>query len=208
MSISRKNMRRVDKCLSTVKLFGNMIFTVLMLICMEPNEVEAQVEPLPPPHNEVQALREIAAELGKKDWNFSENPCSNKSSSFTEPLPPNMPLAINSTVTCSCSPNGECHIDAIYLIGQDLDGVLPRSLVKLPYIKTIQLTLNYLKGTIPREWAALKLEILTLENNLFSGTIPPQLGKLVNLENLTLSANFLTGKFPWGLTKLSNLKEL
>ncbi|EOY27894.1 Leucine-rich repeat transmembrane protein kinase, putative [Theobroma cacao] len=237
-------MRRVAKCLSTMKRFGYMVLTVLMLICMETNKVKAQVEPLFPPDNEVvfilfwgcavQALHEIAAELGKKDWNFNENPCNNKSSWFTPPPPPNIPPAINnSTVTCNCSfPSGECHIDGIYLTGQDLDGVLPRSLVKLPHIKTILLYLNYLKGTIPHEWAALKLEILvismnrlsgpipgylgqittlkylSLENNLFSGTIPPELGKLVNLENLILNANFLTGEFPLALAKLSNLKEL
>ncbi|OMO86377.1 reverse transcriptase [Corchorus capsularis] len=231
----RESMGGVANGVSTMKLLGCLILTVLMLVCMEPNyKVEAQVEPPSPPDNEAQALHEIAAELGKKDWNFSENPCNNKSSWFTPPPLPNMPKAINnSTVTCNCSfPNGECHIDGIYLTGQDLDGVLPRSLVKLPYIKTIQLYLNYLKGTIPREWTALKLEFLsvsmnhlsgpipsylgnmtslkylTLENNLFSGTIPPELGNLVNLENLTLNANFLTGEIPFTLTKLSNIKEL
>ncbi|XP_022715709.1 probable LRR receptor-like serine/threonine-protein kinase At1g07650 [Durio zibethinus] len=228
-------MGRFSNCLSTMELlFGYMILTVLMLICMESNKVEAQVQPPFPPNYEVKALREIAAELGKKDWNFSENPCNNKSSWFTPPPPPNVPRAIyNSTVTCNCSfPNGECHIDGIYLTGQDLDGVLPRSLVKLSYIKTLQLYLNYLKGTIPRAWTALKLEFvylamnrlsgpipgylgnittlkyLSLENNLFSGTIPPELGKLVNLENLTLNANYLTGEFPSALANLSNLKEL
>ncbi|PPD74817.1 hypothetical protein GOBAR_DD28248 [Gossypium barbadense] len=220
---------------STMKiLFGFMILTVLMLICMEPNQVEAQVEPPYPPDYEVRALREIATELGKKDWNYNENPCNNKSSWFTPPPPPNVPEAINnSTVTCNCSfPNGKCHIDGIYLLGQDLDGVLPRSLVKLSYIKVLVLYLNYLNGKIPREWAALKLETLnvamnrlsgpipsylgnitslkylSLENNLFSGTIPPEFGKLVNLENLTLSANYLVGKFPSFLANLSNIKEL
>ncbi|KAK8551448.1 hypothetical protein V6N12_040086 [Hibiscus sabdariffa] len=228
-------MGRVVNCPSTMKnLFGCIILTVLVFICMEPNQVEAQVEPPYPPDHEVKALREVAAELGKKDWNFSENPCNNKSSWFTPPPPPNVPQVINnSTVTCNCSfPNGECHIDGIYLSGQDLDGILPRSLVKLPYIRTLELYLNYLKGSIPDEWAALKLETvsvamnrlsgsipgslgnittlkyLSLENNLFSGTIPPEFGKLVNLENLTLNANYLTGKFPSSLANLSNLKEL
>ncbi|MFQ6639250.1 hypothetical protein Gotur_016662, partial [Gossypium turneri] len=228
-------MGRLATCPSTMKiLFGFMILTVLMLICMEPNQVEAQVEPPYPPDYEVRALREIATELGKKDWNYNENPCNNKSSWFTPPPPPNVPEAINnSTVTCNCSfPNGECHIDGIYLLGQDLDGVLPRSLVKLSYIKVLVLYLNYLNGKIPREWAALKLETLnvamnrlsgpipsylgnitslkylSLENNLFSGTIPPEFGKLVNLENLTLSANYLVGKFPSFLANLSNIKEL
>ncbi|TYJ34351.1 hypothetical protein E1A91_A05G162600v1 [Gossypium mustelinum] len=224
---------------STMKiLFGFMILTVLMLICMEPNQVEVQVEPPYPPDYEVRAHHEIATELGKKDWNYNENPCNNKSSWFTPPPPPNVPEAINnSTVTCNCSfPNGECHIDGIYLLGQDLDGVLPCSLVKLSHIKVLVLYLNYLNGTIPREWAALKLETLNVAMNRLSGpipsylgniislkyliifseawrttcfgTIPPAFGKLVNLENLTLSANYLIGKFPSFLANLSNIKEL
>ncbi|KAK8353525.1 hypothetical protein V6Z12_A05G163900 [Gossypium hirsutum] len=215
-------------------LFGYIILTVfLVLVCMEPNQVEARVEPPYPPDYELKALHEIAAELGKKDWNFSENPCNNKSSWFTPPPTHGSQAINNSTVTCNCSfTNGECHIEVIYLAGQDLDGVLPPSLSKLLYIKTVILHRNYLKGIIPREWAALKLETLSvamnhitgpipgylgnittlkylsLENNQFSGTIPPEFGRLVNLENLTLNANYLTGKFPLSLANLSNLKEL
>ncbi|WRX26809.1 Protein kinase domain - like 10 [Theobroma cacao] len=198
------------------------------------NNVEAQVEPPLPPDSEREALHEIAAELGKKDWNFTENPCNNRSSWFTPPPPPNVAgVTNNSTVTCNCSfPNGECHIDGIYLRGQDLNGVLPRSLSKLSYLKTIDLNRNYINGTIPREWATMELELisvsmnrlsgpipgflgnittlvyLSLENNQFSGSIPHELGKLVNLENLILSANFLTGEFPLALSNLSKLTEL
>ncbi|MBA0807754.1 hypothetical protein Gohar_023538, partial [Gossypium harknessii] len=93
-------MGRLATCPSTMKiLFGFMILTVLMLICMEPNQVEAQVEPPYPPDYEVKALREIAAELGKKDWNFSENPCNNKSSWFTPPPLHGSRAVNNSTVT-------------------------------------------------------------------------------------------------------------
>ncbi|MBA0836618.1 hypothetical protein Goarm_008814, partial [Gossypium armourianum] len=192
---------------------------------------------------------------GKKDWNFSENPCNNKSSWFTPPPTHGSQAINNSTVTCNCSfTNGECHIVVIFDFytsdllefpkvdfsnmksipeaNRDLDGVLPPSLSKLLYIKTVVLHRNYLKGIIPHEWAALKLETLSvamnhitgpipgylgnittlkylsLENNQFSGTIPPEFGRLVKLENLILNANYLTGKFPSSLANLSNLKEL
>ncbi|XP_062103596.1 probable LRR receptor-like serine/threonine-protein kinase RFK1 [Humulus lupulus] len=46
-----------------------------------------------------------------------------------------------------------------------------------------------------------------MESNLFSGTIPSEIGKLVNLEYLTLAANNFTGEFP-DLTSLTKLKEL
>ncbi|KAG6639452.1 hypothetical protein CIPAW_10G101500 [Carya illinoinensis] len=96
----------------------------------------------------------------------------------------------------------------------------------------IDLSRNYLTGTIPSEWTSLKLELLStsvnklsgripsylgkittlrhlsIENNQFSGTVPPELGKLVNLEKLILNANFLTGELPVNLTCLINLTEL
>ncbi|KAF4349435.1 hypothetical protein F8388_021018 [Cannabis sativa] len=52
------------------------------------------------------------------------------------------------------------------------------------------------------------LKRLSMESNMFSGTIPTELGKLVNLEYLNLNANNLTGQFPLALTNLTNLKEL
>ncbi|GKF83099.1 probable leucine-rich repeat receptor-like serine/threonine-protein kinase isoform X2, partial [Tanacetum coccineum] len=48
----------------------------------------------------------------------------------------------------------------------------------------------------------------SLESNMFSGTIPAELGKLENLVNLTLHANYLSGELPVELNKLTNLAEL
>ncbi|KAK8514117.1 hypothetical protein V6N12_008834 [Hibiscus sabdariffa] len=220
-------------CFQTSHIFG---FFLLLVFMESKNKVESQVEPPPPPHDEIRALHEIAAELGKKDWNFSENPCNNKSSWYTPPLPPNVPqptVVKNSSVTCNCSLNGgQCHIYTIRLSGLDLSGVLPRSLSKLPYLKEIVLFRNFLSGTIPREWATMKLEFvslssnrlsgpvpsylgnittltfLSLDDNLFSGTIPPELGKLVNMETLILNANYLTGELPPALANLVRMKQL
>ncbi|KAG6642309.1 probable LRR receptor-like serine/threonine-protein kinase At1g07650 isoform X2 [Carya illinoinensis] len=119
----------------------------------------------------------------------------------------------------------------VFFKGQDLDGTLPPAVVKLRYLKQIDLNRNYLSGTIPREWASAKLEFLaisannlsgridylgnittlqtlSIESNLFSGPIPPELGNLVDLETLTLNANNLTGELPTTLTNLTKLKNL
>ncbi|KAK4589548.1 hypothetical protein RGQ29_020210 [Quercus rubra] len=114
----------------------------------------------------------------------------------------------------------------------DLAGVLPRALVKLPYLKYLNLDCNYLSGNIPSEWAFIQLESLSisvnnlsgpipsflgkittlkhlsLQSNMFSGMVPHEFGNLVNLEHLSLSANNLTGKLPVTLTNLIKLTDL
>ncbi|KAK3003671.1 hypothetical protein RJ639_018368 [Escallonia herrerae] len=96
----------------------------------------------------------------------------------------------------------------------------------------INLSRNYLNGTIPPEWASTKLENLyvnenrlsgpipeylgnitsltsmSLGNNLFSGTVPAELGRLVNLKDLIFSTNNLTGGLPLELNKLTRLTLL
>ncbi|XP_050290700.1 probable leucine-rich repeat receptor-like serine/threonine-protein kinase At3g14840 isoform X2 [Quercus robur] len=209
--------------------FTRNTLILLLWIIIGVFHVKAQVARLPA--DEVQGLREIAAQVGKKDWNFGVDPCSNESSWATPPS--SLRPLYNNSLICNCSyPSGVCHVIKLFLKGQDLDGMLPPSLVKLPYLNTIDFTRNYLSGTIPPEWASTKLEIMSItvnnlsgpipsylgnittliymsiESNLFSGTVPPELGNLVNLENLILSANNLTGELPVALTNLTKLTEL
>ncbi|KAK1424852.1 hypothetical protein QVD17_20191 [Tagetes erecta] len=184
------------------------------------------------PQDEVSVLRDIAQELGKRDWDFNHNPCDVNNSNWLTPVDRGRPL-YNNTVRCNCSyPGNVCHIDAIILKGQDLDGVLPPSIAKLPYIKTIIFTRTYLNGTIPPEWASTNLKYLSvsvnrlsgtiptylgnitslvylsLQSNLFYGTVPAELGKLENLVNLNLNENLLSGELPMELNNLVSLTEL
>ncbi|KAL6197313.1 hypothetical protein ACLB2K_032922 [Fragaria x ananassa] len=197
----------------------------VVLICIGP--IKSQTHSGTLAADEVEALLEIAEQLNKKDWNFSD-PCSNVP---TLSIPHTDQY--NNTLVCNCSFSGNiCHIESIYVMGQDLDGVLPASLAKLPYLKQVNLGQNDLSGSIPREWASTKLEFLVLsvnnlsgpipgylgnittlralalEGNLFSGPVPSDLGKLINMERLYLRANNLTGELPVALTKLTKLKEL
>ncbi|KAJ4823896.1 hypothetical protein Tsubulata_026739 [Turnera subulata] len=187
----------------TIISFAMLVLTVVFLSA---NKVEAQAGHLP--QDEVNALKDIALQVGKKDWNFNENPCNNHSSWQIPYSKEKRPL-YNNSVTCNCSfPGGVCHVDAILLKGQDLAGVLPASIVKLPYLKRLDVTRNYLSGNIPEDWASTKLEYLSIGNNLFSGPVPPELGNLVHLESLVLNANNLTGTLPLALKNLTNLKNL
>ncbi|XP_073280892.1 probable LRR receptor-like serine/threonine-protein kinase At1g07650 isoform X2 [Primulina huaijiensis] len=204
-------------------------YTLIIFLCLEARFISGQRNNLP--EEEKNALLEIADQLGKKDWDFKLNPCDGNSNWNTSKRA-DMPW-YNNSIICDCSyPDGACHVQKIFLKGQDLAGVLPPSLAKLPYLNTIDLTRNFLSGTIPPEWASTKLEYLSvivnrlsgpipkylgnittlvymsLESNQFNGTVPAELGKLINLENLILSDNNLTGELPKELNNLTNLTEL
>ncbi|RVW29604.1 putative leucine-rich repeat receptor-like serine/threonine-protein kinase [Vitis vinifera] len=186
------------------------------------------------PQDELEALREIGEQLGKKDWNFSLNPCDGKSNWTT----PSTDKYYNNSVTCHCSLD-KCHVDTMepsdtpsywivlhinqfvsdircsgddmekrFLRGQDLAGVLPPSLAKLRYLKVIDLNRNYLSGHIPLEWASTQLEYLGVSVNRLSGRIPGFLGDIVTLKYLCLETNMFSGTVPPELGKLVNLENL
>ncbi|XP_059435603.1 probable leucine-rich repeat receptor-like serine/threonine-protein kinase At3g14840 isoform X6 [Corylus avellana] len=204
------------------------VVLIFLLLCME-----AQAGRLgPTPDDEVEALGEIAQQLGKTDWKMEIDPCINDTSWLTPAPPKSEESVYTNIVWCNCSyPGGACHVENITLTGQDLDGILPPALVKLKYLKIIDLARNYLSGNIPHEWATMQLErmsiavnnlsgpipnhlgkmttlqYLSIENNQFSGTVPPGLGNLLNLEDIFLSANNLTGELPPALARLTKLRQ-
>ncbi|XP_028107519.1 probable LRR receptor-like serine/threonine-protein kinase At1g07650 isoform X4 [Camellia sinensis] len=212
------------------KAICTFMLVLFILICFGACGIEAQTRRIPP--DEMAALGEIAEQLGKKDWDLSLNYCDENFNWYT----PIVPTPIyNSTVNCNCSSSDECHISAIILKGQDLSGVLPRSIVKLPYLKIIDLSRNYLSGPLPPEWASTKLEYIfcrylsmnrisgtipkflgsitsltnvSFESNMFNGTVPAELGNLTDLLYLNFNSNNLTGELPKEFNNLINLREL
>ncbi|KAL6201305.1 hypothetical protein ACLB2K_025019 [Fragaria x ananassa] len=192
------------------KTIMNLIVVVILVISCNIGLVEVEALTTLLPASEVAALEEIATQIGKTDWDFSVDPCLNDTThtSWATPKSAYRPL-FNNTLTCNCSfPDGSCHVINIILRGQDLAGVLPPSIAKLPYLTQIDFTRNILSGNIPSEWGSTKLEYMNLETNMFNGTVPPELGNLVNLQNLIISTNNLTGVLPVNLTSLSKLAEL
>ncbi|KAH7841347.1 hypothetical protein Vadar_028633 [Vaccinium darrowii] len=203
----------------------SVLLVLSILIWFGAGGIQGQTRRIP--DDEMAALREIAEQLGKEDWNLSLNLCDENENWNTPVKQGNY----NSTVNCTCLGDG-CHISAIYLKGQDLPGVIPKSIVKLPYLKYIDLTRNYLSGSIPPELTSTKLEFvvfgmnrlsgtipkdlgrmtsltnLSLESNMFEGTVPAELGNLVNLQYFNLNSNNLTGELPKELNHLINLREV
>ncbi|GMI85945.1 receptor-like kinase in flowers 1 [Hibiscus trionum] len=180
------------------------------------------------PREEVVALQEIATAMGSIYWKFNGDSCVIESVGVTLVPPENS----EHEISCECEADGTvCHVVRIVLKGYNLPGILPPQLVKLPYLREIDFAYNYLNGTIPSEWASMKLTFisllvnrlsgeipkylgkfttltyLSLEANQFFGPIPPELGDLVNLKTLLLSSNQLTGNLPGTLSLLRSLTD-
>ncbi|KAL3825241.1 hypothetical protein ACJIZ3_021270 [Penstemon smallii] len=159
------------------------------------------------PLDEVESLRVIARTLGKTDWNFSVDPCGGLSGWAT----PNATKGFINASTCGCNctfvNNTVCHVVSIVLKAQNLTGTVPREIVRLPFLQEIDLTRNYLNGTIPSEWGSMKLVNISLLGNRVTGQIPRELANISTLTNLFVSSNNLTGELPESLGMLTTLKD-
>ncbi|CAN7127248.1 unnamed protein product [Brassica rapa subsp. narinosa] len=180
--------------------------------------------------DELNALGEIATTLGIKRLNLSDgDPCFSRTLNIGF-----VSDEMKNTIACDCSFNNNmtCHITELTLKTLGLPGKVPPELVKLQYLRSIDLCRNYLSGSIPMEWASMpelisisvcannlsgplptglqnfkKLEFLGVEANQFSGPIPAELGNLISLTGLQLGSNQFTSTLPTTLSKLVNLKE-
>ncbi|KAK4769834.1 hypothetical protein SAY87_030366 [Trapa incisa] len=179
--------------------------------------------------DEVKILKEIGRKLGKKDWDFDEDPCSGKGNWTIY----SAMKSFESNVTCECSnSSSSCHVVRIALKAQNLSGIVPPEFSKLRFLKALDLSRNCLTGSIPSQWGTLHLEdlsfmgnrlsgpfpkvltnittlySLSIEGNHFSGPIPPEIGRMINLQKLTLSSNAFTGQLPGELSNLINLNDM
>ncbi|XP_042023526.1 phytosulfokine receptor 1-like [Salvia splendens] len=133
-------------------------------------------------------------------------------------------------ITCSSPPS---RVIKLELGDRRFFGNLSESLANLELLKTLNLSRNYLKGSIPLSLLHLpQLEILDLSYNLISGTFPSSINlpsiRVINVsENsiggalpaeicsnsttirvLNVVDNYLTGVVPLGLGNCTSLEEL
>ncbi|XP_050368926.1 probable leucine-rich repeat receptor-like serine/threonine-protein kinase At3g14840 [Argentina anserina] len=157
------------------------------------------------PDDEVQALKDIAKTLRKTNWNFSADPCVPDYGWAN----PNAKEGFEDAVTCNCTlvPNSTvCHVTSIVLKAQNLQVKLPPELSRLPFLQEIDLTRNYLNGTIPPEWGALPLVKISLLGNRLTGSLPVELANITTLKSLHLEINSLSGVLPVKLGNLPNIE--
>ncbi|KAI3833661.1 hypothetical protein MKW92_000168 [Papaver armeniacum] len=89
---------------------------------------------------------------------------------------------------------------------ENLPGVLPPEIVKLPYLETLDLSSNYLNGTVPKVWGTMeKLERIILTGNRLSGQLPEEIGNISTLKDLWLNFNQLTGPLPSKLGDIAGI---
>ncbi|KAM4114496.1 hypothetical protein ACJW30_04G072400 [Castanea mollissima] len=181
------------------------VYTVVLVICVLNCFTQLGTDAQILPQNEVKALEAINSKLKNLNWKINENFCSTKESVnrfITEDMLSNV------TCNCSLSRGTVCSITHIQLKRLNLSGVLPADFRYLTNLQELDLSFNYISGSIPSSFSQLPLVTLSLLGNRLSGEIPKGIGEIGSLEELVLEANQLDGHLPENLGNLTNLKRL
>ncbi|XP_012574858.1 probable LRR receptor-like serine/threonine-protein kinase At1g53430 isoform X2 [Cicer arietinum] len=196
-------MRQIKKSGSKLTYF--MVWCFLALNCFQEFGSDAQLIP----QDEVKALQAISDKLKNVNWKVAERSCIELDGGFNNNNN-NISDEFVRNVTCDCTfqNNTVCHITSIFLKGQNISGVMPSEFGNLTQLKVLDLTRNYLNGSIPTSFATNSLVVLSLLGNRLSGPIPKEIGDIASLEDLVLENNQLGGPLPPSLGNLSKLKRL
>ncbi|KAH6788742.1 hypothetical protein C2S51_003748 [Perilla frutescens var. frutescens] len=157
------------------------------------------------PAQELESLSVAASTLGKTNWSFDGddvNPCNEQ--------PPWLIDKEKNAILCDCSyqNNTVCHVTSIDLTRNYLNGTIPQKWGSMQSLTTISLLGNRLTGPIPKELANITtLEELVLEANQFTESVPPEFGDFPRIRRLVLTSNNLSGVLPESLAKLTTLTE-
>lgn len=160
------------------------------------------------PQDEVEALEEIMTLMGATNWRLNGNSCQLEVISEMPKPHPEADVKVQCDIDCNNDNSTDCHVVSFVHKFYSLNGVLPRELINLPYLQTIDFAYNYLGGKIPSELGSTRLQSISLLGNRLSGEIPGELGNITTLTYLNLEANNFSGTIPSDLGKLVNLQAL
>ncbi|KAI3809620.1 hypothetical protein L1987_19216 [Smallanthus sonchifolius] len=182
-----------------------MFVVLLLFLTASLRDIRSAAQPLP--NEEVEAMRSIASKLQYSNWNVASDSCSRGFGlNDTVYSIKAEAMEFGSNVTCNCTTT-VCHISSIQLKGLNLTGVLPEEFVNLTFLTEIDLSRNYINGTIPSIFGQLRVSILSLLGNRLSGPIPEEIGDISTLEDLVIEDNLLGGPLPQSLGRLSRLRR-
>ncbi|KAL0360074.1 UNVERIFIED_CONTAM: Receptor protein-tyrosine kinase CEPR2 [Sesamum radiatum] len=163
---------------------------------------------------ETQALLEFKRQLIDplnylESWKESDSPChfygitcDQETGLVTEISLDNKSLSGNISPSLSVLQN----LTSLALPSNLISGVLPGELSKCINLKVLNVSDNYLNGSVPDFSMLTNLEILDLSDNSFSGAFPSWVGNLTGLVSLGLGDNdFDEGEIPESLGNLKNL---
>ncbi len=89
------------------------------------------------------------------------------------------------------------------------NGYISKEINKLSHLTSLNLSYNFIQGTIPSAIYDLKnLEYLGLHFNILRGDISTKIGKLKKLKTLQLDHNYLEGPIPSEIGSLTDLTTL
>nr|BAI82122.1 CLV1-like LRR receptor kinase [Silene latifolia] len=104
---------------------------------------------------------------------------------------------------------GNCRSLGRFRVGNNqLTGNIPAGIFTLPEANLTELQNNYFTGELPVDISGEKLEQLDVSNNLFSGVIPPGIGRLTGLLKVYFENNRFSGEIPGELFELKKLGQV
>ncbi|KAK2368139.1 Leucine-rich repeat transmembrane protein kinase [Trifolium repens] len=159
------------------------------------------------PQDEVKLLQTLSDKVHNLNWKVTQRSCNNGDSGFGNKIIVKDQITRN--VTCDCSFNAStiCHVTMILLKGLNISGVFPSEFGNLTQLKILDLTRNYLNGSIPKSLGRLPLVTMSFLGNRLSGQIPSEIGDIVTLQELNFEDNRLEGPLPSSLGNLKNLQK-
>jgi len=159
--------------------------------------------------NDYVALRAFYLSTDGDNWNSNTNW---PNEAFFQ-ANPTMPLGINISNWLGVTVDANGLLTRLVLTSNNVAGILPSEIGLFCNIQEINLRNNQLDGMIPIElWdltTLLRIDFSTNNgNNEIFGSLPPQIGQLVNLMFLNLGNNEFSGMLPTEIGLLTNLTYL
>ncbi|KAG6477377.1 receptor-like protein kinase HSL1 [Zingiber officinale] len=107
-----------------------------------------------------------------------------------------------------CSSSGS--VTSVNLTGFSLTGPFPSTLCRLPHLASLDLSANYINGTLagPAFAGCDALSVVNLSLNNLVGPLPDALAALPNLTSLDLSSNNFSGGIPAAFGRFPQLETL